>query len=371
MYKQTISGQQGIYLVILFIFGSTLVMGTGGKGKNDTWLSVILAILLSIPVLLMYARILSRYPGRDLDDILEEVFGKIAGRLFGLIFTWFSFHLGALVLRIFSEFMSTVALPETPQIVNIIIFSLICVIGVKSGIETLAKCGGYFIIYAILILIIFAFLTIPNIKPDNLLPIMGNGIKPVLQGAFQSFANPFCQLVVFMMVFDSLGTQSPGYKVYIKALMIGGFFVTLVVVRNIMVLGASTFQTVYFPSYAAISRINIGNFLQRLEISVAIEFIFCCYIKISICLLAATKGVSKLFGFKDYRFIVTPVGLLMANLAYIVYDSIMEQFEWAEDIWSYYAFPFQVIFPFFIFATVEIKVWLQGRKKKSKEEAPV
>lgn len=154
MDKQTISDKQGTCLGILFIFGSTLVLGTGGNAKNDTWISVLLAILLSIPVLLMYARILYRYPGMDLYDILEEVFGKLAGKLFGLMFAWFSFHLGALVLRNFAEFMSNVGLPETPQIVPTIIFSIICVIGVKSGIETLAKCAGYFIIYVISILVI-------------------------------------------------------------------------------------------------------------------------------------------------------------------------------------------------------------------------
>ena len=202
---------------------------------------------------------------------------------------------------------------------------------------------------------------------------MENGVKPVIEGALGSFAFPFCELVVFMLVFDSLGTPSSGYKVYLKALIIGGSFVTFVVMRNIMVLGAGTLEAVYFPSYTAISRVNIGNFLQRLEISVIIEFIVCCYIKISICLLAATKGVSKLFGCKDYRFLVTPIGLLMINLAYLVYDNIMEMVEWAQDIWPYYAFPFQVIFPLLILIAIEIKEWMRNNnnKEKAKKEARV
>ena len=127
----------------------------------------------------------------------------------------------------------------------------------------------------------------------------------------------------------------------------------------------------YFPSYVAISRVNIGNFLQRLEISVTIVFILSGFIKISICLLAATKGVSKLFGCKDYRFLVTPVGLLMVNLAYLVYDSIMEMFEWAQEIWPYYAFPFQVVLPLIILIAVEVKARLQKRDEQAKNEAQV
>ncbi|KUO75315.1 MAG: spore gernimation protein [Clostridia bacterium BRH_c25] len=367
MNKELISDQQGINLTVLFIFGSTLVMGTGGQAKGDTWIAVMLVLFLSVPVLMVYARILSRYPGKDLYDILEEVFGKYLGRAFSLAFIWFSFHLGALVLRNFGEFMNTVGLPETPKAVPIIMFALICAIGVKSGIETLGKCSSLFIVGVFSLLFLLAFLTIPNMKSENLLPIMYDGFKPVLQGTFSAFSFPFGELVVFMMVFDSLKKPNSSYKVYLKSLVIGGLVVFFISIRNVMVLGADTLGSVYFPSYTAISRINIGNFLQRLEIAVSIVFTLSGFIKISICLMAATKGITKLFGFKDYRVFVTPVGLLMVNLAYLVYDSIMEMFEWAFEIWPYYAFPFQVILPLIILIAVELKARLQNKNKQAKE----
>ena len=65
------------------------------------------------------------------------------------------------------------------------------------------------------------------------------------------------------------------------------------------------------------------------------------------------------------------MGLLMANFAYLVYDSIMEMFEWAQEIWPYYAFPFQVIFPLIILIAIEIKAWLHKNKEKTEEEARV
>ncbi len=371
MKKELISDMQGINLAILFIFGSSLVMGTGGEAKGDMWIAIILALFISAPILMIYARILSRYPGKDLYDILEEVFGKYLGRVFSLAYIWFSFHLGALVLRNFGEFMNTVGLPETPKIVPIIMFALICTIGVKSGIETLAKCSSHFIVGAFSLLFLLALLTIPNMKGENLFPIMYEGFKPVLQGAFSAFSFPFGELIVFMMVFDSLKTPGSSYKVYMMSLVIGGLVVLFIAIRNIMVLGADTIGSVYFPSYTAISRVNIGNFLQRLEITVAIVFTLSGFIKISICLMAATKGITKLFGFKDYRVVVTPVGLLMVNLAYIVYESIMEMFEWAVDIWPYYAFPFQVILPLIILIAVEIKARMQKKDTQAKNEAQV
>jgi spore germination protein KB len=365
MNKEIISDNQGTTMTILFIFGSTLVMGTGGSAKTDRWLAIILAILLSIPVVLMYGRILHTYPERDLYDILQLVFGKITGKLLCLIFVWFSFYLGALVLRNFGEFMSTVGLPETPEIVPITIFSLTCALGVKKGIETIGKCSSYFIIIVISLLVIFTLFTIPNMKFENLLPIADNGIKPILQGAFEAFTFPFGELVVLLSVFGSLSTPKSAGKVYLKALLIGGLFVASTGMRNTMVMG-DALANVYFPSYTVISRVNIGNFLQRLEISVIIVFILSGYIKISICMLSAAKGLGKLFGFKDYRFLVLPAALLMVNTANLLFESTMEMFEWAQAIWPYYAFPFQVIIPFIIFIAVELKSKLHKKINQTK-----
>jgi len=371
MNKEVISDRQGITILILYIFGSTLVMGTGGHAKNDAWLAIILGIIISIPIMFIYARILSRFPGKDLYDILEEVFGKLFGRVFMVLYIWFPFHLGALVLRNIGEFISTIGLQEAPKIIPIIIFSLICCYAVKHGIEIIARCSSSFIVIVFFLLILLNFLTVNIMDTQNLLPILENGFKPLLHGAFEAVSFPFAELVVFLMVFDSIKSPQNIFKVLIKALLLGGALVTFVAARNIMVLGAETAGTVYFPSYSAISRINVGNFLQRLEITVSIVFILSSFIKISICLLAASKGFSKLLGYKDYRFFVTPVGLLMVNLSYLIYDNIMEMFEWAQDIWPYYAFPFQVIFPLLIFIAIEIKTKLQNRKREAEEEAPV
>lgn len=361
MNNEVISDRQGINLLILFMFGSTLVLGTGGQAKNDTWIAILLAVLFSVPVLIVYSRLLSVNQGKDLFDIINIVFGKYIGKLVALLYIWFPFHLGALVLRNFGEFINAVALPETPKIVPMIIYAGLVIYVVKVGIETLSKCADFFVIIAIGLIILFAFLTIPEMDIENLRPILGNGIGPVLQGALTAFSFPFGETVVFIAVLPSLKTRNSSYRVYLTSLIIGGFFVVIVSVRNILVLGADTIAQVYFPSYTAIARVNIGNFFTRLEIAVSTVFLLSGFVKISICLMAACRGVSKLFGYDDYRFTVIPVGLLMVNLSYIVYDNIMEMFEWAFEVWEYYALPFQLFFPLLILIVSEIKL----RKKKT------
>lgn len=369
MNIEKISDIQGVKLVVLFIFGSTIIIGTGGEAERDMWISVAVAVLLAVPLLLIYSRVLSLFPGKDLFEILELNFSKFFGKLISLVFIWFAFHLGALVLRNFGEFIGTVALHETPLTVPLIIFGLLCIWGAKAGIETMAKCAEYFIAFVMSIIILFSILVIPNMHIDYIFPIMGNGIGKALSGVLSSFTFPFGETVIFLMVFSALQHKKSPYKVFIPALLLGGAVIVYIAFRNIIVLGPSILKAVYFPSYFVISRINIGNFLQRMEIAETVVFVLTGFIKITVCLLAATKGVARVLGFDDYRILVTPVGLLMINLSYIIYDDIMEMFDWAFKVWPYYALPFEVILPVVIWIFIEIK--LRAKNKPKETEAVV
>lgn len=367
MNKEIISDSQGIKLVILYLFGSTLVMGTGGNAGRDAWISILAAMVVAVPVYLIYCRIISLFPGKDLVEILEMNFGKFFGKLISLPFIWFAFHLGALVMRNFGEFIITVALPETPMVIPLVVYGLLCIWGVKSGIETLAKCGEYFAVFVFALLIIYSLLAIPTMDVTNVPPIMGEGFRKAMSGTFAAFGYPFGEAVILMMVFSALPNKSSSYKSYFWALLIAGVTIAYIGLRNIMILGPYTLKAVYFPAYIAISRINIGNFLQRMEIGVTIVFLLCGFIKTAICLLAASKGISRVFGFTDYRLMVAPIGLLMVNLSYTIYSNIMEMYQWAFDIWPYYAFPFQVILPFFIWIFIEIREKMKNRSKGQEE----
>jgi spore germination protein KB len=270
-----------------------------------------------------------------------------------------------LVLRNFGEFIITVALPETPMIVPIIIFGLLCIWGAKAGIETIAKCAEYFIIFVTALITTSSLLVIPNLDTDNILPIMGNGFGKAMAGVLSSLTFPFGETVIFMTFFSALQHKKSPYKVYIPALLLGGAVVVFIALRNIMVLGPLTIKAVYFPSYSAISRVNIGDFLQRIEIAVTIIFILSGFIKIALCLLAATRGLARVLGFDDYRILVMPVGLLMVNLAYTIYKDIGEMFDWAFKVWPYYAFPFQVILPLLIWVFIELKQKAKNKQKQT------
>jgi spore germination protein KB len=354
MEQEYINDKEATCLFIAFVIGSSLILGTGGEAENDAWIAGIAGILMATPMLAIYARIIALYQGRNLFEMLNFLFGGVVGRIVSFIYIFYAYHLGAMVLRNFGDFINIVAMPETPMLVPIVLLGLTCIFVARQGIEVLGRLVTYFTPIIFLILVIVQLFAIPQFHLQHIKPVLGNGIQPVIKGGFSAFAFPFAETVLFLGLFSSLKSKKSPSKVFRNGMLIAGFIIVFITVRNIATLGTIR-GNYFFPSYAAVSTIKIGDFIQRIEITVSFVFFFGVFFKSSLCLLVASKGIATLFNLKDYRSIVIQTGLLMIYLSYIIYDNSMEMKEWAFNIYSYYAFPMQVVLPIVIWITAEIK----------------
>lgn len=355
MSKEIISSKQGVVLVFLYTLGDTLLVLTGFEARKDVWIAVLVALVFGIILMWLYGSILEKFPGMDIYEISERAFGRLGGKVICVIYIWFSLHLGALVLRTLVEFINTLGLESTPALIPGAVFIVLCAWAVKEGIEVLGRWSEILLIWFIFTFIFLLILSVTIFDITKLQPIFYGGIKPILRGAFSAFAFPFGEVVIFLMVFDSLDKKASPKKVLITGITLAGLYIAYLSARNVSILGINMVLNDYFSTYTAISRINVGNFFQRLEIAVSLVFLIGIFIKVSLCIFAASKGFSRLFNLKDYRFIVVPVSLLIFNLSSFVYENIIEMTKAPSKIWPYYSLPFEVIIPILIFVLLKIK----------------
>lgn len=355
MNKEVISDKQGISLMVLFIIGESSILTMGLEAKKDLWIATILAIFMVLPIMAVYSRIHHLFGDKDFFDIVEFCFGRFIGKIIIVLFTWYMIDLTSLILRDFGNFINTVSLPETPIIIIMISLITICTWSVKEGIGVMGRWSNFFLTVVIIIMFSTILLLIPNMNINNIRPVLYNGIKPVVKGAFGTVSIPFAETVAFTIAFSKFKTQKSPYRIYIIGLLLGGIGLFIISLANILVLGTDSTLILYYPSYSTVKKINIGEVLQRLEVVVALVFILGGFIKVSITLLAACKGVTKIFRCNYYQFIVTPIALLILNLSYFEFDSVMEYMDWNKKIYPYYAFPFQVILPIIIWISAEVK----------------
>ncbi len=355
MNNESLTNRQGISIVTNFIMGSSVLIGNARGAKQDAWISILFGIIMAIPAILIYARLTQLYPGKSLYDILEYILGKILGKIASLLFIWYFFHLGALVIRNITEFIQVVSFPETPQFFVALFIGLLLIYTLKKDIGVLVRVIEFILPLLIIMFISTMLLAIPKMNLENMEPLLYNGWKPVLKGGFDLFSFPFAETVIFLTLFHTIEeNKSSPYKIYFLGLFLGGLILTLATIRNILILGPSNISNLYFPSNTAIGIINIGNFLSRIEVVVSITFLVSCYTKMSICLFATSMGISKLFNLKDYKQIVSPITLLMICLSFVLYNSVMEMYEF-NKYYTYYAIPFQILFPILILIVGRIR----------------
>lgn len=355
MNQEVISDKQRIFVMILFLVGSTSIFAPGLEAKKDAWIAVILAMLAIIPMLFIYGRIHSIFPNKDLLDIIEICFGRFAGKLVIVFFISYTIYWASDVLNNYSFFITTTSLNQTPRIILIIFMSILCIWSTKEGIEVLGKFSELFLIPLVSFFLIIIFLSIPNININNIKPILNVDNKSLLEGSFSVFSQPFAQVIAFSIVFSSFKNKKSPYKVYFLGLLVSGIYMTILTLVNILILGENLAISNYYPAYASAKRVDIGTLLQRIEVLIDTSFVIGGFIKVSILLICGCKAINKLFKCNDYRFIIIPFSLMVINLAYFQYNSVMNYMEFNSKIWPYYFFPFQIIGPIIIWIIAEIK----------------
>lgn len=359
MIKEKMTSVQAIAVIILFIFGSSVIFGVSTEAKQDSWIALILATVFSLPIVFIYARILKLYPGMGLYDIVNKIFGKIIGNIITILMVWYAIHLASMVLRNFSEYMKISTLPKTPEILVIILLTFVAIYIAKSGSTILGSWVLVVLTIAIIMLIITIVFSLDIIETKNLMPIMETKFKDMSLTAYKIISFPFIETVLFLPLACFLKKEDSPYKIYVSGIIIGGIILLLVILRNLTVLGSPLMISSYFPSFAATRIIELGNFLARIEGAVTINFLFAGITKITVCLMAASLGISKLLSITNYKKVLVPTSLLIITLSLILYTNIIEMTNFV-NIYYIYAFPFQIVIPLIIWITAEIKL----KKKK-------
>lgn len=366
MNKDTISARKMVALLVTFMLGNTIITGGSTALDQDSWISVIAGALMAIPMVIIYARIVKLYPGKNVYEICTELFGKILGWVINLLITWYALHLGALVLRNFSEFIQITSKPETPQIIVMLSIIVVVFYLVRSGMKTIGR-------WSIIVLLIISLVVITTLalggtsnRMESLLPFFNHSPREIFNDAFILFSFPYAEVVLFLAVFDSLKKGESPYKVFLYGVGLTAVILLLVAVRNITLLGQEMIRISLFPSYVATRIISVGRFLTKIEGIVMINFILLGVTKITVALLAASKGVASLFNLKNYKSITIPLSLTIVVMGMIIYRNVIEMFDFVNSgLYSIYAIPFQIIIPILIWITAEVK----NKNKKSKQKS--
>lgn len=352
MEKAKISSRQLFSLIALFEIGSAVVVGLGMKAKQDAWLAILLGMLCGLVLFLVYGYLFYRYPKLPLTVYIEKLLGKFLGRILAFIYILYFIYIASRVLRDFGELIITTTLHETPIIVVNFLMTLLIGYGIYLGIEILGRSGEILFVVMMLLSFLFIFLIFASDLPklENLQPVLENGFKPVLTTVFPlTLTFPFGEMIVFTMFLPYLNKPSKGIKIGLYAMIFSGLLLSFTIALNISVLGPDSAANATFPLYKTISKINIGNIIQRIDLIAVITLIIGGFFKIAIFSYAAVIGLAELFKINKNKKLVLPVCSIVLIASILIASNFVEHIEIGLEKVPYYLhIPLQVVIPFLL-----------------------
>lgn len=352
--QEKISYRDAFCLFILMIVSTVVVTGLPAKLEQDSWISVLLSLVLVIPLMLIYARITHLMPGKDIFEMAEAVFGKVASKIISILFSVYFIFVCAVITNSFTQFVRLTSLFKTSLIIIMVFLVIGALYIAKSGITTLGKTSFVMLIIVFIAMTVSVMTVIPVMDFSNMQPVFNHSIEEFSTGAAQTAVYPYGELVILLALLGPLKKGSSPYRIYVAGAVVATLLILVVFIRNILVLGPNSAQALYYPTYKATSVAKVGGFLERIEAVLGIVYLLISMVKIAACQIAASKGMAKGFAVKSYQTLVVPISLFCLAFAVILYSNSMQLFSYLSTYFVY-AIPFQMIIPVAIWITAEVK----------------
>jgi len=357
MEPPKISSTQFTIIVILFTIGSSILIipsGLAEASEQDAWISGIVGLAGGLLVIILFNVLGKQDLSLTLLENCEVILGKVLGKGLSFVFLSFFLLLASTVVWDLVNFLTTHILINSPiEVISILFISLV-IFATRLGLETVVRCGEIFFPWVIGLFCLWILFALPDAKFTNLLPIMEDGLRPIWKGATLSMSIPYLQLLVFLMIYPAVHTKKTGKSLFIGTL-IGGLFLITIIIACLLVLGVNGTIIQSHPSYILGKKISFGNFIQRIEVIVAIIWMLTIFFKLVVLFYATTIGFAQVLGVRDYRILTFPLGIILLVLSLIIFPNDTYANEFATTSWLPYSFTICIILPLLLILIAKIR----------------
>jgi len=319
--KEQISSGQMSVLFFCFMTGSSIVNIPGpliGYAKKGAWISLLLSLSIGMALLACVMYLYRKYPARDFIEHGNAAIGKWMTALLAIPFLAFQFHMTSGIVLDIGLFMTTTMMRQTPIILFLFFVYFVVALTVRSGIETMARMFFIPICSVVVSIVVILVLSYPNYKPEHLLPLMPDGMKPIALGTYFAYGFPYSELVLITMLLPYVRKEKQGHlhRGMYLALLVNGLFLIAVTLSTILVFGPMSEERNY-SMFEVARTVDLFVVIQRIESLVGISLIMASFMKASITLAALNLTITRLFNLKDDRILIFPVTLICFLLSMV------------------------------------------------------
>ena len=325
--KSKITGKQLMFSVACFLMASVLLTGFASNiVGHDTWLAVIAAAVIALPVIMIYMSLMKKFPTLNLFGINEKVFGKALGRIVSLLYLFFFHSLTTLTLMGINDLLKENIMYRTPSIVLVALTAVVAAWAVRSGIKTVMRYSELFFILAATLLAGVVIVATSKENWNHFLPIFDVSVSNFTKGTGRVLTIPLLEISSILMIIPNIEKpDTVGRKYLLRGFLIAAVCMTLVVYTDISILGNSI-ALLKTPSFETLRMIKFTMALSRMEVFFAMLITVLLFFKFSFLLYVTTLLFAQILGQKTYRpFVLGVAAITCAYFFFIIPISVQSK----------------------------------------------
>lgn len=354
--KNKINALQFGSMLIMIIMSSFIGIGIFAIIKSsgkDAYISVLLAGIIGFLILLMIFYISNYDEDKSIGELNLCIFGPILGKIINVFLIIIALFIGASAMYNLINFIVSQFLSETPLLVIGIFFSLLCLYINIKGIETISRVSLIFIVMNTILYFTAVFGLLPEVELSNLKPFLEFGWTSPLKGIFYLITLNISPIFLLLSIpKKNIVDKNKIKKTLSIFYIISVIFMFATIFITLSVLGIELSTLYQYPEYIVLKRINLFNFLDRLENILNIQWILGLFIVNSIVIYYTSEIIKK--NNKIIKAIISLVILLLSTYLFSNNTSF--------NNWSYNFLPY--IRLVFILIHVIILIVLLFKKRK-------
>ncbi|MDD3767043.1 MAG: GerAB/ArcD/ProY family transporter [Eubacteriales bacterium] len=364
--KGKITVRQAMFLVITVIFSPLVRIApnfAAFHARQAAWVVPIASsVLFLIAIYILYG-FAKEYDDKDFTQIMEQIFGKVVSRAISFMYLLWLVFLAALALRYYAERLLSTILPNVNIVVVLVPMYAVGWAVARKSTVTLARMNEVIIFIIAGTLALCALFAIPNINPDNLLPVSYLDIKPILSASL-GIMGVWSYLPIIFLFLPIIKNKTDVKSSGVKAVCYLGLFSLISVGMAVGMLGNLILTLTPAPFFVAIKQVSVLGYIERLEALIISLWIVSDFVLLALLITLMGNITKRIFNLQEERPLASAYVFILFSLSLLMCRNVFEMQEFSRKIAVYIHFVLGVVVPFVVFVIGKIKNKAQSKMPK-------
>jgi len=312
MMRPKISTLQTVSIVINAIAPTAVLTVPGvaiGFAKNDGWIAGLIAAAAGVIVAIAMAAICRGNPGLLFLEWIESRLGKPTGICIGVLLGVYYFNAFCMIVREFANFIEGMVLEETPIIMLVVIMVAVSAFSVAHGIEAIARSSALVLLLICVIIPTSVGLNFDDINLKRLMPFFDAGAVRIGLAVIPQFLW-LSEVSILLIIQPYMKYPTSVMRASVIGSIGSSFQMMLVTIISISIFGAEVVRMMSYPLFNTVSIVEVGEFLERIEIFTISIWGMTMYVKMAVFLFGALHCFTHALRLKSSMHALFSISLL-------------------------------------------------------------